>query len=432
MLFGARRMWLQDVRSPVGSDTLASAGRRCTWQAAVAVSSRSQRSQSAVSGELQHVGGVGTHASVRCAGPAHRDITGRLSLALRPLGTPVRHMHLSALPVAPGGPLQVFGVRLLGLTAASGRKLLLSLAVLVGLAVVSVVLRLVVRLATHGDRANAGRFWAQQAIRIVAAGVALLALLSIWFEDAGHLASVLGLVSAGLAVALQRFVTSIAAYFTILRGRIFRVGDRIVMGGVRGDVVELGFVRTTVMEMGQPPPAQSDDPAVWVEARQHTGRLVTITNDKIFDTPVYNYTRDFPYLWEELHVPIPYHADYTRAEQILLQAAKHHAVDAESVPEEARRQLQRHYFVALDDLEPRVFWQLTDNWLELAVRFVVPQRGVRGIKDAMSRMILSELDAAGISIASGTYEIVGMPRVQVELDRGEGAERTRTGGNQAG
>ncbi|MGN6393631.1 MAG: mechanosensitive ion channel family protein [Gemmatimonadales bacterium] len=341
-------------------------------------------------------------------------------------------MPLPTSPAAPGSPLQIFGIRLLGLTAASGRKLLLSVAVIVGLVVLSALLRLTVRLATHGDRANPGRFWAQQTIRIVTAAVALLALLSIWFEDSGHLASALGLVSAGLAIALQRFVTSIAGYFTILRGRLFRVGDRIVMGGVRGDVVELGFVRTTVMEMGQPPPAQSDEPAVWVEARQHTGRLVTITNDKIFDTPVYNYTRDFPYIWEELHLPVPYHADYARAEQILLDAAKRHGVEPGAVPDEARRQLRRHYFVDPADLQPRVFWQLTDNWLELAVRFLVPQRGVRGIKDAMSRMILTELDAAGISIASGTYEIVGMPRVQVEVEPAKGVASTEKDGARGG
>jgi small-conductance mechanosensitive channel len=341
-------------------------------------------------------------------------------------------MPLSASPVAPGGPVQVFGVRLVGMTAASGRKLLLSLAVLVGLVALSALLRLVVRLATHGNRANPGRFWAQQTIRILTSAIGLLALLSIWFEDSAHLASVLGLVSAGLAIALQRFVTSIAAYFTILRGRIFRVGDRIVMGGVRGDVVELGFVRTAIMEMGQPPPVQSDQPAVWVEARQHTGRLVTITNDKIFDTPVYNYTRDFPYIWEELHLPVPYHADYARAERIVLDAAKRHGGNPSTVPEEARQQLRRHYFVDEEDLEPRVYWQLTDNWLELAVRFLVPQRGVRAIKDAMSRMILTELDAAGISIASGTYEIVGMPRVQVEVEQAEAVASTGKREDQAG
>src|SRR5438270_6211174 len=128
----------------------------------------------------------------------------------------------------------------------------------------------------------------------------------------------MGLFSAGLAFALQKVVTSVAAYFVLLRGKTFNVGERIKMGGVRGDVINLGFIQTTIMEMGEPPAVQSEDPGMWVAARQYTGRIVTVTNDKIFDTPVYNYSRDFPFIWEELHVGISYNADRNRAEQILL------------------------------------------------------------------------------------------------------------------
>ena len=185
------------------------------------------------------------------------------------------------------------------------------------------------------------------------------------------------------------------------------------MGGVRGDVLALGFLRTTVMEMGQPPPVRGDEPAIWVEARQYSGRIVTITNDRIFDEPVYNYTRDFPFLWEELHLPVPYTADRARAEQILLAAARRHTVRVSEVSTEALRELRRRYFVDSADLEPRVYWRLTDNWLELSVRFVVRERGVREVKDAMSREVLSELQAAGIPLASATFELTGLPTVRV-------------------
>ena len=78
------------------------------------------------------------------------------------------------------------------------------------------------------------------------------------------------------------------------------------MGGVRGDVIALGFIQTTIMEMGQPPSVESNaDPAMWVRSRQYTGRVVTVTNAKIFDEPVYNYTRDFPYIWEEMDCRSP-------------------------------------------------------------------------------------------------------------------------------
>jgi small-conductance mechanosensitive channel len=266
----------------------------------------------------------------------------------------------------------------------------------------------------RGEEHVHARFWWRQAIRLGTAGVALLLLVSIWFDDPRRLTTAAGLVTAGLAIALQRVVTAFAAYFVILRGRLFRVGDRLVMGGVRGDVIALSFIRTTIMEMGEPPPVQSAEPAVWVEARQYTGRIVTVTNDRIFSEAVHNYTRDFPYLWEELRVPVPYTADRAAAERILLEAARRHTTRESELGAEALRELRRRYFVDSADLDPRVYWRLTDNWLELTVRFVTRERGVRAVKDAMSREILAGFEGAGIQVASATFEVVGLPPLKVE------------------
>ena len=318
--------------------------------------------------------------------------------------------------VGPHRALQIFGVRLVGVTAETGRKVVLSLAVLIILALLARGLQKLVRALLPGEPHLHSRFWWRQAIRLGSAAVGLLLLLSIWFDDPRRLTTAAGLITAGLAIALQRVVTAFAAYFVILRGRIFRVGDRVVMGGVRGDVTALGFLRTTIMEMGQPPPVQGDEPAIWVESRQFTGRIVTVTNDRIFEEPVYNYTRDFPYLWEELHLPIPYAADRARAEQILREAARRHAVPPGEVGDDALRELRRRYFVDSADLEPRVYWRLTDNWLDLSVRFVTREHGVREIKDAMSREVLAGLDAAGIPVASATFELTGLPPVRLAPD----------------
>jgi small-conductance mechanosensitive channel len=315
--------------------------------------------------------------------------------------------------IEPGGAVRIFGVRLLGLTETTLRKLALVVLV-VGLAVVlGKLLRWLTRKVLTGDKRIHARFWWDQGIRLTVWALAVLLLISIWFDDPRRLTTVAGLVSAGVAIALQRVITAFAAYFIILRGQIFRVGDRIVMGGVRGDVLSLGFLRTTIMEMGQPPPVQAAEPAIWVEARQYSGRIVTVTNDKIFDEPVYNYTREFPYLWEELHVPIPYSADRSRAEQILLDAARRHTTKLSELSAEALAELRRRYSLESAEIEPRVYCNLTDNWLNLSVRFITRERGVRELKDAMSREILANFQEAGISIASATYEIVGLPPVRL-------------------
>jgi len=200
----------------------------------------------------------------------------------------------------------------------------------------------------------------------------------------------------------------------ILRGDTFGVGDRITMGGVRGDVIRLDFLRTTIMEMGQPPSVSGADPAVWVNSRPFTGRVVTVSNGVIFTDPVYNYSRDFPYLWEEIVLPITYTADRSQVERILLEAARAHALVDNPGAGWALARMRSRYTMADASLDPAVYWRITDNWLELSLRFLVPDRGVREIKDRMSRDILAGLEAAGIGIASATYEIVGLAPLRIE------------------
>ncbi|MFL6195184.1 MAG: mechanosensitive ion channel family protein [Thermoanaerobaculia bacterium] len=320
------------------------------------------------------------------------------------------------MPLLPVGALEVFGVKLVGLTAANGRKLLLTLA-FVGVSILlSRLLQTLAGVVLHQRRNVRMQFWTQQIIKIAAALLLVIGVLSIWFDNPARLTTIAGLMSAGLAIALQRVVTALAAYFVILRGKVFHVGDRIAMSGVRGDVIDLGFIRTTIMEMGQSPGEQGDDPSVWVRSRQYTGRVVTVTNDKIFDDPVYNYSSDFPYLWDEMNVPVQYTADRRRAEEILLESARRHTVKIAEVAKEDLKELQRRYFVDSPSLEPRVYLRLTDNWVELTLRFVVRTRGVRELKDRMSREILEAFEAAGIQVASATYEIVGLPPLKIESE----------------
>lgn len=315
--------------------------------------------------------------------------------------------------------MEFFDIRLVGINAENGQKLIVTVALVVILALIRRLITWVQRSVLAPRASRHTSFWVRQAANLITGTLLVLGLLSIWFDDPTRLATALGLVAAGLAFAMQRVVTSLAGYFVILRGNTFTVGDRITMGGVRGDVVRLGFIQTTIMEMGQPPAVQGADPAVWVQSRQYTGRLVTVSNDSIFQEPVFNYTRDFPYLWEEMRIPVTYTADRTRAEAILLDAARRHGANGQEASHAALSHLGRRYFVDTPDLQPAVYYRITDNWLELTVRFVTDVRGVRDVKDAMSREILTKLDEAGIGIASATFDIVGMPVLRIQREQAE-------------
>ena len=316
---------------------------------------------------------------------------------------------------------RIFGITLIGATAENGRKLLLTVAFIAVAWIVTKLLRLLLQQFVGTRAGTRFQFWAKQGVSLIIAAMLTLGILSIWFDNPERLATAVGLVGAGIAFALQRVITAVAGYFVILRGKTFDVGDRIVMGGVRGDVISLSFMQTQIMEMVQPPPVQSDEPAMWVKSRQFTGRIVTVTNDKIFDEPVYNYTQEFPYIWDEISVPIHYTDDRSKSEHILLVAAQGHAVTRRSIGEQETKRIHGRFGIDVGAIDPRVYWRLTDNWLELTVRFLAPDHGIREIKDAMSREILAALDEAKIGIASATYEIVGVPPLKIDGAAGTSA-----------
>ena len=311
--------------------------------------------------------------------------------------------------------VKIFNITLIGVNARTGKKLLFTVVLYALLWVLREAALWLTRRYMPGEMQGARRFWSRQGIQIASAIVLVLGTFSIWVDAGTNLTTGLGLLSAGLAFALQQVITSLAAYFVILRGDMFNVGDRITLGLVRGDVVRLGFIKTTVMEIGVPASMQDSGSTEvsWIHSRQYTGRLVTVTNGTIFTDPVFNYSLDFPYVWDEITVPITYDADAARAEEILLGAARNNAVPAAAMSAQAIADMRRHYAVAAADLEPHVYFRITDNWLELSLRFVVPDRGIRAIKDAISRQILVGFADAGIGVASATYDIVGLPPVQL-------------------
>jgi small-conductance mechanosensitive channel len=297
------------------------------------------------------------------------------------------------------------------------QRVLLTVALIAGIIVVSWLLQTLMRVTLRGNAEKRVSFWARQIVRLLGIIAVIVGVIEIWHPDAKSAGGAIGLITAGVAIALQRVITSFAAYLIILRGKIFNVGDRITIGGVRGDVIALDFMQTTVLEIGETPGEQHDAPSVWITARQYTGRMIRVTNDKIFDSPVYNFTRVFPYLWEEMQLPISYKDDRREAERILLEVGHKHTDEIVREAKPHIEKLVKEYRLAtMPEIEPHVYMRLTDNWVNFSLRFLIRIEGGRAIKDRMSRDLIDGLDAAGIGIASGTYEIVGMPKLEVQVE----------------
>jgi small-conductance mechanosensitive channel len=243
-----------------------------------------------------------------------------------------------------------------------------------------------------------GRYYGRKAVRYVVAVLAAVVLAVVWRAFAGRAGVVLGFAAAGVAFAMQEVIGALAGWVNILSGRIFRVGDRIQMGGVRGDVIDITPLRTKVMEIGS-----SSDDGSWVKGRQFTGRVVAISNKATFTEPVFNYSSSFDYLWEEFVVPVSFHQDWDRAADVLAEEAER--VSATDEARRAIRRMRREFPVPAAELEPRVFRRPTDNYMELSARFVVPVRTARAVKDELTGRVLERLTAAGIDVASPTSDV---------------------------
>ncbi len=329
--------------------------------------------------------------------------------------------------VGPNRAVEILGVKLVGVNAENGLKFVFTLGFIALVLLLGRGLQALTRRLLRGRGDERAEFWARQGVRLVTTVMLLMGLVSIWFDDPTRLATALGLVTAGLAFALQRVVTALAGYFVILRGRTFNVGDRITMGGVRGDVIALGFLQTTIMEMGQPPSVQNADPAMWVRGRQYLGPDRHGVQ-----------RQDLRRAGLQLHArtPLPLGGDDPadrlygrprRAERILRDVAERHTVRIEQMGEESLREMQRRVLPEARRDEPEGV--LSPDGQLAGDDGAIHRRGsgVRDLKDVMSREILAALDETGIGIASATFEIFGLPPIRLRRsgrDDGEGAGPT--------
>jgi small-conductance mechanosensitive channel len=278
------------------------------------------------------------------------------------------------------------------------RKLILTVLIILGQNILRRLLILIVtqRIAEDSPYIYTVRKATGYAINILGA----LLVFGIWIERLGDLSVALGILAAGIAFALQEVIGSFAGWLTIISGRPFSVGDRIETGNIRGDVVDVGILRTTLMEIGN-----------WLQGDHNTGRIVTVSNAFIFKEPLYNYSAHLRFIWDEISIPVMYESNWKKAILIMSEAVKQHPIYQNLLPqaEEQRRQARRKLAVKITSLEPRVFVKLTDNWIELGIVYPVDNDFRRTFRSEVSQRILSEFAEADIRIASQTIAIVRFP-----------------------
>lgn len=201
----------------------------------------------------------------------------------------------------------------------------------------------------------------------------------IWFKGAQSLVTYLGLVSAGVAIALKDVLANLAGWLYIISRRPFNVGDRVQIGEFAGDVIDQSFFEFTLLEIGN-----------WVHADQSTGRIVHIPNGKIFTQDLANYDKGFKYLWNEIEVVVTFESDWQKAKNILLDIAN---TKGENISKRMENQIKRaakKYMIYYKELTPIVYTSVVDHGVMLTIRHLCETRKRRGYTELIWEDILLE------------------------------------------
>jgi small-conductance mechanosensitive channel len=225
------------------------------------------------------------------------------------------------------------------------------------------------------------QFRARKALTYVATIAATIALVFIWLPFFDDLATFLGLLSAGIAIALADVFLNLAGWAYIIFRRPFKVGDRVEMGGQAGDVVDIRAFRFTLLEIRD-----------WVDADQSTGRIIHMPNGKLFREPIANFTEGFHYVWHEIPFLVTFESDWRVAEQMLRDA-----LEEVAIPEDVARRTtervsaSRDYRINYSELTPNVYVTTRESGVLLTGRVLVEARRRRGVEDSVWRFLLDAI-----------------------------------------
>lgn len=201
----------------------------------------------------------------------------------------------------------------------------------------------------------------------------------IWFTGFHSLATFLGLLSAGVALALKDIITGIAGWIFLMLRRPFEVGDRIQIGEFKGDVIDIRLFQFTLMEIGN-----------WVHADQSTGRIIHVPNGLLLQSGLANYSKGFHFIWHELEILITFESNWQEAKSILQQIADKHAEHSNTHAQQKVREASKKFLIFYSKLTPIVYTSVKDSGVLLTLRYLTEPRKRRGTEQAIWEDILTE------------------------------------------
>lgn len=239
--------------------------------------------------------------------------------------------------------------------------------------------KLVIRIVWRKTEDPYARYrWRKSTIYLVVV-LGLLIVGRIWFAGVQSIATFLGLLTAGLAIALQDVVKSVAGWFFLMWRKPFTIGDRIQVATYAGDVIDIRLFKFSLVEIGN-----------WVEADQSTGRVIHLPNGLILTDVIANYTRGFEFIWNEIPVLVTFESNWQKAKKILMEIAQKHAAHITKDAEKRIKEASKRYLIFFTALSPTVYTSVRDCGVSLTIRYLIAPRHRRGSEQAIWEDILLE------------------------------------------
>ena len=255
------------------------------------------------------------------------------------------------------------------------------------------------------------RYIWQKAFAYITPILTAIILGCIWINDIKRLQTVLGLFSAGVAIALKDLVMDIAGWFFIIWRRPFYVGDRIQIGECKGDVADTRLFQFSILEIGN-----------WVEAEQFTGRIIHVPNGKVFTEPVFNYNRGFNFIWDEIPILITNESNWKKAKDILWKITEKYTSGTSIKAKEHLSETSKKFLINITSLDPTICTKIESSGTLLTIRYLCLPRERRSVHELISEAILEEFGKhEDIDFAYPTH------RIYSELLEGKSVKKSENG-----
>ena len=256
------------------------------------------------------------------------------------------------------------------------RNLFISLVVII---IISILRNIIVRLVNRRLEDAMVRYQWQKTSGYVAALLIVIILVPLWLGGVQDLVTYLGLISAGLAIALQGLILDFVGWLFIMVRRPFRVGDRIEIGKFAGDVIDLRVFQFSLIEIGN-----------WVDADQSTGRIINVPNRQVFSEVMANFSSGFEFIWNEIPVLLTFESNWKKAKMILGAIADEYGNALTKNAQEEIKKASRKYLIFYKNLSPRVYTTVKDSGVLLTMRYICEPRKRRGSSEAIWEKVLEK------------------------------------------